>query len=175
MSLVMVETLADIPLTPEEPTDTDLQVLDCLMERNGTWRYSLLSVDRRRMICTFEAPDAESVRAAYRKGGGGFHHIWSAQLILPAGRQPPQNDTILNVLEGTYPSHFIPNKWDEAKQHILLHYAECGVEWVQSYMSLDRTRVVCELNAPSAEVIRETYHKVDMPFDRVWSAMVIKP
>ncbi len=35
MSLVIVETLADFPLTPEEPTDTDHRVLACLAERNG--------------------------------------------------------------------------------------------------------------------------------------------
>jgi Protein of unknown function (DUF4242) len=72
MSLVIVETLVDYPLTSEKLTDTDLRVLACLGERQATWRYSLLSSDRHRMLCLFEAPDAESVRESYRKGGGSF-------------------------------------------------------------------------------------------------------
>jgi hypothetical protein len=47
------------------------------------WRYSLLSADRHRMICTFEAPDAESVRQAYRQADVGFSKVWTAQVIEP--------------------------------------------------------------------------------------------
>jgi Protein of unknown function (DUF4242) len=43
------------------------------------------------------------------------------------------------------------------------------------FLKGDRTRVVCELNAPDAEVIREVHRKFDIPFDRTWSAMVLKP
>jgi len=41
--------------------------------------------------------------------------------------------------------------------------------------SLDKTRVVCELKAPDAEVIQETHGKAGIPFDRVWCAEVLKP
>nr|WP_322505517.1 hypothetical protein [Chroococcidiopsis cubana] len=58
------------PLTPESPTDTNLRVLACLAERNVTWRYSLLSRDRLASNLYFDAPDIESVRESYRKGGG---------------------------------------------------------------------------------------------------------
>ena len=175
MSLVIVETLVDYPLTPEQLTATDLQVLACLDERQATWHYSLLSSDRHRMLCLFEAPDAESVRESYRKGGGDFKQIWAAELILPDGRQPQRNESILKVFEGCFPGGVTQAEWDEANRHVLPCYAERGVEWVRSYVSSDRTRVVCELNSPDAEIIRETHRKFDIPFDRVWSAMVIKP
>ncbi len=175
MSLVIVETLVDYPLTPEQLTATDLQVLACLDERQAAWRYSLLSSDRHRMLCIFEAPDAESVREAYRKGGGGFKQIWAAELILPDGRQPQRDPGILKIFEGTFPGGFTEAEWDEANRHVLPCYAEHGVEWVQSYVSSDRTRVVCELNSPDAEIIRTTHRKFDIPCDRVWSATVITP
>jgi Protein of unknown function (DUF4242) len=175
MSFVIVETLVDYPLTPENPTDTDLRILACLAERQVTWRYSLLSSDRTRMICIFAAPDAESVRESYRKGGGDFKQIWTAELILPDGRPPQRNESILKVFEGTFPEGLTQAEWDEANRQVLPCYAERGVEWVHSYVSRDRTRVVCELNSPDAEIIRETHRKFDIPYDRVWSAMVIKP
>jgi len=46
---------------------------------------------------------------------------------------------------------------------------------VHSYTSLDKTRVVCELNAPHVEVIREAHGKAGIPFDHVWCAEVLKP
>lgn len=174
MSLVIVETLADSPLTPEEPTDTDRQVLACLAERNGRWRYSLLSVDRLRMICTFDAPDAESVQESYRKGGGFFSHIWAGELVKPEGNPPQCNEAILKVIEGTY-SPIGHEELNEMSAKTLSCYAERGIEWIQSYLSLDHTRLICELNAPDAESVREAQHRVGVPFDRVWSAMVIEP
>lgn len=174
MSLVIVETLADFPLTPEEVTDTDRRVLACLSERDATWRYSLLSRDRHRMICTFESPDAESVRESYRKGGGFFSRIWAAELVKPQGDPPQRHEATLQVIEGTY-SPIGQAEWDEVSHKTLSCYAERGIEWIQSYLSLDRTRVVCELNAPDAESVRQAQHRIGIPFDRVWSAMLIQP
>lgn len=177
MSLVIVETLADSSLTPEEPTDTDLRVLACLAERNATWRYSLLSSDRQRMICTYDALDAESVREAYRRGGGvgsASSRAWAGELVKSEGIQPQRNPLMLKVIEGTYPP-IGPEEWDEVSRKTFSCYAERGIEWIQSYISLDRIRVICELNAPDAKSVWEAQHRVGVFFDRVWSAMVIDP
>ncbi|MBD2306744.1 DUF4242 domain-containing protein [Chroococcidiopsis sp. FACHB-1243] len=174
MSLAIVETLADSPLTPESPTDTDLRVLACLAERNVTWRYSLLSRDRLRAICTFDAPDVESVRESYRKGGGIFSRIWAGELIQPQDIQPRRNSSMLKVIETTYPP-FEQEEWNEISSRTLSCYAHRGIEWVRSYLSLDRTRVICELNAPDTQSIREAQHRAGVSFDRVWSATIVKP
>lgn len=174
MSLVIVETLADSPLTPEEPTDTDLRVLACLAERDATWRYSLLSRDRLRMICIFDALDAESVRESYRQGGGVFSHIWAGELIQPQGIQPQRHPSMLKVIEGTYPP-IGQAEWNEVSSKTLSCYAQRGIEWIQSYTSRDRTRVICELNALDAQPVREAQHQAGVSFDRVWSAMLVKP
>lgn len=174
MSLVIVETLTDTPLNLEALTDPHNAVLACLAERNATWRYSLLSGDRRRMICTFDAPDAESVRESYRKGGGFFSRVWSGDLIQPDSNPPQRNEAMLKVIEGTY-SPIDQEEWNELSHKTLNCYAERGIEWIQSYISGDRTRVICELNAPDTESIREAQHRVGIPFDRLWSAMLIKP
>jgi hypothetical protein len=39
-----------------------------------------LSTDRRRMVCEFEAPDAEAVRTSYRSAGVGFERVWPADV-----------------------------------------------------------------------------------------------
>lgn len=102
MPVVIVETLANYPLYPKKPDDVDLRTLDCIAERNGAWRYSLLSSDRHRMICTFEAPDAESIRESYRRGGTFFSRMWAGESITPE-ETPPHPGATLKVFESTYP------------------------------------------------------------------------
>jgi hypothetical protein len=174
MTIAIVETLSDFPLNPEEPNDTSLRVLNCLAERNATWRYSLLSSDRHRMICTFDAPDAESVRESYRKAGAVFSRIWSGELLKPEGIQPQRHPSGLMVIEGTYPP-ISDEELNEVSSKTLSSYAQRGIEWIQSYISLDRTRLICELNAPNAESVREAQYTVGVSFDRVWSATLLKP
>jgi Protein of unknown function (DUF4242) len=174
MAIAIVETFSDSPLTPEKPTDIHYRVFNCLAERNATWRYSLLSVDRHRMICTFDAPDAESVRESFRKAGGFFNRIWAGEIIQPEGDRPQRNEAILKVCEGTYPP-ISQEELDKVSHKTISCYVDRGIEWIQSYLSFDRTRLICELNAPDLESVREVQRKLNIPFDRVWSATIIKP
>ena len=44
---------------------------------------SFISNDRSRMICLYEAQDADSVRQAQRKAGLPFEAVWVATIIEP--------------------------------------------------------------------------------------------
>jgi Protein of unknown function (DUF4242) len=175
VSLVIIETMTEQPLTDEILHAADQQISPCIQARNGTWRYSLLSSDRHRLICVYDAPDAESVRDAYRKGGLTSSRAWAGSVVEPEGVAPVWNPSILKIQESTYPNGFTDEQCSTEKQHLLPCYAERGVEWIRSYVSLDRTRVICELNAPDAEVVRQSHRQFGFPFDRVWSAQVLSP
>jgi hypothetical protein len=174
MSLVIVETLADTPLTPENPTATDYQILDCLAARMGTWQYSLLSSDRLRMLCVFEAPDAESVRESYAKAGGAFNRIWSARRVMPAP-SPPSIGTPLTVVESIYPDGFTPDQWQVAQSSLQSGWADAAIEWVKAYVALNHSRGFWELHAPDTKVVEKAHQRAGLPFSRVWSAKVIQP
>lgn len=174
MSLVIVETLAEQPITDEILHDAEQQITPCLQARNAKWCYSLLSTDRLRLICTYDAPDAASVREAYHKGGFTSSRAWTGVLLKPEGIQPQHKVDLLKVFEGTYPS-LSEDDLNETRDKTLPCYAERGIEWIQSYISLDRTRVICELNAPDVESVRAAQRKLGIPFDRVWSAQLLKP
>jgi hypothetical protein len=174
MSTVVVETLSTTPLTPENPTETDYQILDCLGARLGTWQYSLLSSDRLRMLCVFEAPDAESVRESYTKAGGAFDRIWSAHRTMPAS--PPQaSGTPLTVVESIYPKGFTADQWQATQAALQSGWAEAEVAWVKSYIALNHSRGFGELHASDAEAIQAAYRYLEIPLSRVWSAKVIQP
>lgn len=174
MSKVIVESIYDQPLTAEILEEADARTLPCLEARDAHWCYSLLSTDRCRMICTFDAPDAESVRDAYRKAGGLFKQIWSAEILSPEGSAPDRDAACLKVIEGTYPP-FTQDTWNAFHDKTLAYYAEFDIEWIRSFVSPDRRRVICEVNAPDTAAIRETYRKLEMPINRVWSAQVLTP
>lgn len=68
------------------PSDADLKAVGdklagCLDIYGVTHKQSVLSNDRRRMICQYEAADAESVRKAQREASAPFDRVWSGNLV----------------------------------------------------------------------------------------------
>jgi hypothetical protein len=60
---------------PPEGADADkmARAIDkCLELRGARWMRSYISLDGKRAVCEFEAPDAESVREAFRMAGQPF-------------------------------------------------------------------------------------------------------
>ena len=55
----------------------------CLEQHGVKPVRSYFSVDRRRMFCEYEAPDAESVRIAQTKAHMPFTRVWVADVIEP--------------------------------------------------------------------------------------------
>jgi hypothetical protein len=82
MAHMIVETTYDSPASDDE-IDANAAKLDpCLQGHNVRWLRSYMSLDRRRRICIFEAPDADSVRVSYRSAGVKFERVWAAEEIL---------------------------------------------------------------------------------------------
>lgn len=81
MARVMVEQVFAEPLTDERYGQLARQLDPCLEVRNGAWRRSSLSSDRLRMVCEFEAPDAESVREALRLSRVAYERVWAADVF----------------------------------------------------------------------------------------------
>jgi hypothetical protein len=52
----------------------------CLQSHRVRFLQSLFSLDRRRMLCLYAAPDAEAVRHAQRGAGLPFEQIWTATI-----------------------------------------------------------------------------------------------
>ena len=80
MAVLVLEQSFEIPVTPEELNDAALRVDRCLEAHGARWMRSYLSKDRKRIICEFEAADAEQVRDSYRAAGVNFEGCWVADL-----------------------------------------------------------------------------------------------
>lgn len=96
MASIIVEYAFAHPMSDEELGIAAKKLDPCLEIRNGAWVRSSLSEDRKRMICEFDAPDAESVREALRASGQEFERAWPAQVF--SAEQYPE---LLKQLEKT--------------------------------------------------------------------------
>jgi hypothetical protein len=47
------------------------------------------------------------------------------------------------------------------------------VQWIRSYWSTDRHRMICEYEAPDAASVRNVQHEAQATFDRMWIADVL--
>jgi hypothetical protein len=81
MASIIVEYKFAHSMSDEELGHLAKKLDTCLELRNGAWVRSSLSEDRKRMICEFEAPDAESVREALRTSGQEFERAWPAHVF----------------------------------------------------------------------------------------------
>jgi Protein of unknown function (DUF4242) len=97
MARVIVEQVFKEPFGDEAYAKFAKKLDPCMEVRNGLWRRSSLSVDRLRMTCEFEAPDAESVREAFRTAGIEYERAWTATVF--AIEDYPEMMTKLQVLE----------------------------------------------------------------------------
>jgi hypothetical protein len=81
MPRIVVERIFDRPPSDEDLTAAGLRERPCLDIYGVAWRRSLLSADRLRMVCEYEAPDAESVRKVQREAGNEFDRVWAGSII----------------------------------------------------------------------------------------------
>lgn len=81
MAILVLEHTFEQPMTPEELNDSAKRLDQCLEAHGARWMRSYLSRDRKRMICEFEAADAEQVRESARSAGIPFDRCWPAELF----------------------------------------------------------------------------------------------
>jgi uncharacterized protein DUF4242 len=72
---IVVERHFETPQTDADMAAVADRERGCLGINRVIWKRSLLSDDRRRMICEYEAPDAESVRRVQRQAEAAVDRI----------------------------------------------------------------------------------------------------
>jgi len=78
---IIVERTFDTPQSDADMRAVADQERPCLSAYQATWKRSLLSADRKRMVCEYEAADAETMRRIQREAGAQFDRIWAGEVI----------------------------------------------------------------------------------------------
>lgn len=81
MARFIVERSFDPPLTTEQLAATEKRMAPCLELYSVNWIRSYWSTDRQRMICEYEASDAEAVRNVQREADARFERVWLADIL----------------------------------------------------------------------------------------------
>ncbi|MGE0315942.1 MAG: nickel-binding protein [Lautropia sp.] len=81
MSRIIVERTFDTPQSDADMKAVADRERPCLAAYEATWKRSVLSADRRRMVCEYEAADAETMRRIQREAGAEFDRVWVGDVI----------------------------------------------------------------------------------------------
>ncbi len=87
METVVVERTFVQPVDVEAMQESEKHAHWCMELHNVRFIQSYISPDRRRIICVYEGPDAESVRIANSTAKLPFDRVWSASILLPPEQQ----------------------------------------------------------------------------------------
>lgn len=146
----------------------------CMQQYRVRHESSLLAADGLRLLCLFDAPDAEALRQVLHQLGESYEGLWAATVHappqIPLGEPLPLGDGTLVVVERSFPTavEF------ESIQAIEERGAWCldahRVRFLRTYFGTDRRRMICLYAAPDAESVRMAQTQAGMPLDRVWAA-----
>lgn len=81
MPRIVVERTFTTPQTDADMRRVADQERPCLAANQAKWKRSLLSSDRMRMVCEYEAADAETMRRIQREAGAEFDRVWIGEVI----------------------------------------------------------------------------------------------
>jgi hypothetical protein len=172
MTTVVVERSFAEPVPFEEVQALEDAGAGCLEAHGVRFLRTYFSRDRRRMICLYEAPDAESVRLAEGKAGVPFERAWASRAIRHAGPEPAGDAIVVE--------RRLAEPLDEATvRSVVASEAWCfqahGCRIVWTYLSGDDERCLCVFAAPDAESVRHLQRRIGMPFETAWPATVHEP
>jgi hypothetical protein len=83
MELVIVERSFEEPVVTGDLAAREREFGWCLEQHRVRFLRTYVSKDRKRMLCFYEAPDAETVREVQRTANMPVDRIWSATEMEP--------------------------------------------------------------------------------------------
>jgi hypothetical protein len=89
MEHVMVERVFTEPVTVEQLHASLQRAESCMTMYRVRFLRTNLSRDGLRMVCEYEAPDAESVRFVQQRLGMAFERVWTATVLSPEDLAQP--------------------------------------------------------------------------------------
>jgi len=170
MSSVIIERSFEESLTTDIVRSMAEELSPCMGIYSVTWQESWLSKNGNKMICHFDAPDAEALRNTFRRNNT------PVKVLYPCTLHDTGNSGSVNVV--------VERSWSEpVNMDDIAAIEEAGswcleahdVTFIRTFFSRDRKRMVCLYQAPDAESVRMSQNKAKMPFDQVWPLQHLTP
>jgi len=175
MELVLVERRFEQPIDFQDIQLREIAASWCHDTYNVRFLKTFFSRDRRRMLCLYEAPDAEAVRAAEEQAKIPFERAWTCQNLR--GDDLPMHAAAKEyvVVERSYPAPITPEYLSSAFGKARSCFEIHRTSYQESFLSRDGLTMVCVFRAPDAEAVRTANDQIQAPYTDVWTASVHLP
>jgi hypothetical protein len=168
MTLVLVERSFESPCDYAELQAQEGAAAFCLNAHRVKALHSFFALDRKRMVCLYEAPDVEAVRNTQRLAELPVEHVWPATVVLERPLQMPAGYSLVIAQRALPPGvtlesvHEKLNASDGCNSRLRLqHHA--------AYLSNDCSRMCCVYYSPDVESVRVSNRENGVPAERWWS------
>ncbi len=132
---------------PDDPRSVlEIQEAGCFDLYELHWQESYISEEGRHRICHYRAPDAESVRTAFRKAAVEVEHVWSGTLLAGDGASAA-GVAVDWPFEPPWPES-APFALERARREGLL---PLGLDPVRAIVPAGCRRILCFCAAPAAQ------------------------
>ena len=182
MAHVIVEARYLEPTTPEAVLEDDQRKRFCFDLYRSHPVNHYLALDGTRICCVFRAVDAESVRRALAETGEPPpERVWTASL---EGTYDDTDSLATAAAAATGSLVLVERSFAEPVAFAAVQALEDRGSWcldqhhvrfLGSFFAKDRRRMICLYTAPDAETVRLTNRRLELPFDRAWSARLFCP
>ena len=172
MEQIILERRLDPPVGLDDLPAMEERAAWCMEQYRVRHRTSFLSLDGARLVCAFDAPDAEAVRAMVRRLDAPFVRLWPATVHAPPGGDDAGERDTLVVVERRFAEPVELPALQAVEDAAAWCLAQHRVRFVRTYHALDRRQMICTYLAPDAEAVRSAQRTAGMPFDDAWSALV---
>jgi hypothetical protein len=144
----------------------------CLEMHAVTFLRSYFSIDRRRMACLYDAPDAEAVRQSQDQAGLPYTRVWVPDTTEGPAVEPLDDQTHVLVVDRAFDAPMTSAVMEEAARTSGWCLKMYRVRRIATHLSKDGTHGMCVLLAPDAESVRRAHALSGLPYERVWAAQV---
>lgn len=163
MTDIFVERRFETPMTEAALAERIAQAESCFARHRAARRSSYLSLDRRRILCRFDAPDAESVRLALRYAGARTGRVWAGTFVTTDPSVAPNILTMRRFAAPPAPdddASLPASAWSMATHDIHL---------AAHIVARDRRRLVCLYRAPDVASVWRAVRLQDVALDAIWA------
>lgn len=174
MALVIVERAFEAARDFSELQALETAAAGCLATYRVRFLRTLFALDRRRMVCFYEAPDAESVRVTQKTAGLPVEHVWTATAMRDTDPAIPTGFSLVVAQRNN------PDRFDiDGVRHALTDPTGCGgrlrLTHFGAFLALDGQRMICTYTSPDVESVRVASRETGTPLERAWAAELIRP
>jgi hypothetical protein len=172
MSDVVYLRPLDPPASPGDIQEMVGHAGACFDLHRVDWVQSFLATGGGRMLCWYQAPDAESVRIALRQLGSDVRAAWAARLVGTSGNGATLPAAANVVAEFRFdPSHAGLDEWQAAAQRA----AGGAVTFLGGFVATSGQQAVAIYQAPDADRLRSALEAAGMSPVDVWPCMALSP